>query len=207
MIPGHQRGTILQRVVEQKEQEANELTTTKCGHMRHAKLLPHTRDDQEESYRNQHHTLIEWPHQECRAATKPGEQEVQGASLVPALQQEEEQEGHKKEARRVGEVRGSIEQKIGRRESKEGSKQPNLGGIEPLPHGIEQQQRAGAEHGVDESWHTQKHADRQEGRPSRRIFAVVAAIIHDMDMIKELAMPWRGHSESPMAENPRLCQI
>ena len=76
-----------------------------------------------------------------------------------------------------------------------------------LSHGIEEQERACTEKRVDYSWHAKQYSNRQEERPSWRIFAVVSTIIHNMDMIKELAMHWRGDGESPMAENVRLNQI
>ena len=96
MIPGHQRVTILERIVEEKEEEALEMTKTKRGHVVRAQLLPSARDDKEDAHRDKHSTLVEWP--------EPGEKEVQGAALVPPLHQEEEQECNKKEARSVGEI-------------------------------------------------------------------------------------------------------
>ena len=107
----------------------------------------------------------------------------------------------------MGKIGGSVEQEIGRRESEQGSKKSNLRGIELLPHGIEEQERSCAEKGVDESWHAKQHSDRQEERPSWRIFAVVSTVIDNMDMFKELTISWRGDGESPMAENVRLHQI
>jgi hypothetical protein len=104
MIPGHQRVTILECIVEEKEEEASEMTKTKRGHVVRAQLLPSARDDKEDAYRDKHSTLVEWPHKECSGATEPGEKEVQGAALVPPSHQQEEQECNKKEARSVGEI-------------------------------------------------------------------------------------------------------
>ena len=104
-------------------------------------------------------------------------------------------------------LRGSVEQEVGGGEGTQGSQPSHPWGIELLADGIEEQEGAGAEQRVDEPGHTKEYTDRQEARPSWRIFAVVATIIHNVDMSEELAMYWRGDGELPMAENVRLHQI
>ena len=123
------------------------------------------------------------------------------------LHQQEEQERNKKQTRSMGEIGGSVEQEIRRRECAQGGKQSHLGSVELLADGIEEQERAGAQQRVDEPWHAKPHADGQEARPSWRIFAVVSTIIHNMDMVKELSMSRRRDGESPLAENLCLNQI
>ena len=64
MIPGQQRVPILQRVIQEKEQDTMELAKAKQGNVVHAQVLAHERHDQEDANRDQHGTLVERSHQE-----------------------------------------------------------------------------------------------------------------------------------------------
>ena len=64
MIPCYQRVTILERIIDEKEEEAIQMTKTKRGDVARGKVPPHARDDKEDPYRDKYSTLVEWPYKE-----------------------------------------------------------------------------------------------------------------------------------------------
>ena len=76
MISGYEGMAVLERIVDEEQENATELTKSKRRDVVRGQLLPHTRDDQKDADRNEHGTLVKWPHQERSRTAEPRKQEV-----------------------------------------------------------------------------------------------------------------------------------
>ena len=76
MIPGYEGMAVLERIVEEEQENTTELPKSKRRDVVRGQLLPHTRDDHEDADRNEHGTLVKWPQQGRSRTAEPRKQEV-----------------------------------------------------------------------------------------------------------------------------------